>query len=193
MGQLARRAGMSLTIAVGVFFICWHPLTYLVVFWGGFTDLPRSLIARLLPWLLAGTALTVLFAVVPMFHLLRAVHYRPWTSFYQSFMTAFLLVVVAFLSSLYQVVYYPAPYGAATILIASCSMFVARAGEARAASRLSWFWTIIGLFVLRLHRWALPQGHCDKCGYNLMGNISGICPECGMSCAHEVAGVRSAS
>lgn len=24
-----------------------------------------------------------------------------------------------------------------------------------------------------------PHGHCRKCGYNLTGNTSGICPECG--------------
>ena len=24
-----------------------------------------------------------------------------------------------------------------------------------------------------------PPGHCRKCGYNLTGNVSGICPECG--------------
>ena len=24
-----------------------------------------------------------------------------------------------------------------------------------------------------------PPGHCQKCGYNLTGNVSGICPECG--------------
>ncbi|UCF32491.1 MAG: hypothetical protein JSV78_09155 [Phycisphaerales bacterium] len=24
-----------------------------------------------------------------------------------------------------------------------------------------------------------PPGHCRNCGYNLTGNISGICPECG--------------
>jgi hypothetical protein len=24
-----------------------------------------------------------------------------------------------------------------------------------------------------------PVGHCDKCGYNLTGNVSGFCPECG--------------
>jgi hypothetical protein len=25
----------------------------------------------------------------------------------------------------------------------------------------------------------IPPGHCQKCGYNLTGNMSGICPECG--------------
>jgi len=25
----------------------------------------------------------------------------------------------------------------------------------------------------------IAPGHCEKCGYNLTGNISGICPECG--------------
>ncbi len=24
-----------------------------------------------------------------------------------------------------------------------------------------------------------PPGHCQTCGYNLTGNVSGICPECG--------------
>jgi len=24
-----------------------------------------------------------------------------------------------------------------------------------------------------------PKGHCQACGYNLTGNTSGICPECG--------------
>lgn len=25
----------------------------------------------------------------------------------------------------------------------------------------------------------MPPGHCRKCGYNLSGNVSGRCPECG--------------
>ncbi len=25
----------------------------------------------------------------------------------------------------------------------------------------------------------LPPGHCQRCGYNLTGNVSGRCPECG--------------
>jgi hypothetical protein len=45
-----------------------------------------------------------------------------------------------------------------------------------------------GLFLLValltiLLRWLprrrFPPGHCRKCGYNLTGNVSGICPECG--------------
>ena len=24
-----------------------------------------------------------------------------------------------------------------------------------------------------------PKGHCQSCGYNLTGNTSGVCPECG--------------
>jgi hypothetical protein len=23
------------------------------------------------------------------------------------------------------------------------------------------------------------RGHCGECGYNLTGNVSGVCPECG--------------
>ena len=25
----------------------------------------------------------------------------------------------------------------------------------------------------------IPPGHCQKCGYDLTGNVSGRCPECG--------------
>ncbi|MHC4444904.1 MAG: hypothetical protein ACYTBZ_14425 [Planctomycetota bacterium] len=25
----------------------------------------------------------------------------------------------------------------------------------------------------------IPAGHCQHCGYNLTGNVSGVCPECG--------------
>jgi predicted amidophosphoribosyltransferase len=25
----------------------------------------------------------------------------------------------------------------------------------------------------------IPPGHCQNCGYDLTGNVSGICPECG--------------
>jgi hypothetical protein len=25
----------------------------------------------------------------------------------------------------------------------------------------------------------IPLGHCQHCGYNLTGNVSGVCPECG--------------
>ncbi len=24
-----------------------------------------------------------------------------------------------------------------------------------------------------------PPSHCPKCGYDLTGNVSGVCPECG--------------
>ena len=26
--------------------------------------------------------------------------------------------------------------------------------------------------------WGPPPGHCRRCGYNLTGNESGVCPEC---------------
>ena len=34
-----------------------------------------------------------------------------------------------------------------------------------------WLWWI--------DRRRIPPGHCRKCGYNLTGNMSGVCPECG--------------
>lgn len=34
-------------------------------------------------------------------------------------------------------------------------------------------------------------GHCQKCGYNLTENVSGVCPECGVviekACCHEIS------
>lgn len=39
---------------------------------------------------------------------------------------------------------------------------------------------IVG-FIVRViqFRRRLPRGHCQSCGYNLTGNVSGYCPECG--------------
>jgi len=31
----------------------------------------------------------------------------------------------------------------------------------------------------------IPPGHCKTCGYNLTGNVSGRCPECGSAVGHE--------
>jgi hypothetical protein len=33
-----------------------------------------------------------------------------------------------------------------------------------------------------------PPGHCQQCGYNLTGNVSGRCPECGTPCPSLSAG-----
>lgn len=33
--------------------------------------------------------------------------------------------------------------------------------------------------LLREGRPLPPPGHCWKCGYDLTGNVSGVCPECG--------------
>jgi len=47
------------------------------------------------------------------------------------------------------------------------------------------FWTLLGVsaapgvVLLWRHRRRRLPGFCRKCGYNLTGNVSGICPECG--------------
>jgi hypothetical protein len=38
--------------------------------------------------------------------------------------------------------------------------------------------TGLGIYLWRKTR-AFPEGRCRHCGYNLIGNTSGICPECG--------------
>jgi hypothetical protein len=50
-----------------------------------------------------------------------------------------------------------------------------------------WFIMVIsaimpaGLVISRRRRRKIPAGVCAMCGYNLTGNTSGVCPECGMS------------
>jgi hypothetical protein len=59
----------------------------------------------------------------------------------------------------------------------------------------AWFtWNIRYFWYLwRLIRWhgAVAQaekrhsrGHCWRCGYDLTGNVSGVCPECGEDTGH---------
>ncbi len=43
---------------------------------------------------------------------------------------------------------------------------------------------VLGLAALVFWRYdrAPAPGHCQKCGYDLTGNVSGTCPECGTPC-----------
>jgi len=43
-------------------------------------------------------------------------------------------------------------------------------------------------FLWRRGRRRIPPGHCRKCGYNLTGNVSGVCPECGVMVPLETEG-----
>ena len=52
-----------------------------------------------------------------------------------------------------------------------------------------WF-VLLVLLVLTVGAWWLdrrriPPGHCPKCGYNLTGNVSGRCSECGTAMGQE--------
>lgn len=55
------------------------------------------------------------------------------------------------------------------------------------------FWWLLSLTMLMPILWLLrrirshprPSGFCETCGYNLTGNVSGVCPECGTLIAHE--------
>jgi hypothetical protein len=55
---------------------------------------------------------------------------------------------------------------------------------------LPYFWLVLPLWIpfvivvipttyLWYYDRPIPPGHCQKCGYNLTGNVSGVCPECG--------------
>jgi len=44
------------------------------------------------------------------------------------------------------------------------------------------------LWAIRLYRtWSVREGQCPTCGYDLTGNTSGVCPECGMPATQEHA------
>ncbi len=48
-----------------------------------------------------------------------------------------------------------------------------------------------GLLWFLERRRRIPEGHCVKCEYNLMGNESGTCPECRGTRQSPVRGVRT--
>lgn len=41
------------------------------------------------------------------------------------------------------------------------------------------------IYLVRRLRPRFPAGCCAKCGYDLTGNVSGVCPECGTSVARR--------
>jgi hypothetical protein len=46
-----------------------------------------------------------------------------------------------------------------------------------------------GLLFYRDRR-LIPPGHCGECGYDLTGNVSGVCPECGLKIVVPDAGPK---
>jgi hypothetical protein len=40
-------------------------------------------------------------------------------------------------------------------------------------------WHLVIFLIVRVRRLRQCDGCCAGCGYNLTGNVSGICPECG--------------
>jgi len=52
--------------------------------------------------------------------------------------------------------------------------FVPYAGAALLTSVMPILWVL-----LCLHGFRRRNGSCPRCGYNLTGNLSGVCPECG--------------
>lgn len=154
---------------------------------------PTGLAGGYVVYLVVLGALVLLFILVPILHALRAMCLRRWAYLYHGFVAAFLLIIpldlIVFLANRNHL----GLNSTTLLLITSCLLLLARVGEAHAVSRLSWFWTIVGLFFLRLHRWALPLGHCPACGYNLHALTEPRCPECGRPFTPEEAGLAPAA
>lgn len=51
-------------------------------------------------------------------------------------------------------------------------------------------WTAVAYRHWRHPRYPPPPGCCKKCRYDLTGNISGICPECGTPVASQEQGTK---
>ena len=64
-----------------------------------------------------------------------------------------------------------------------------RGSEANLRIPTTWFVILPGAVTILLF-WRtrrLPAGLCQSCGYDLTGNTTGICPECGTPCPDSVA------
>lgn len=54
-----------------------------------------------------------------------------------------------------------------------------------------WFLSLVVLAptaMLWIRNWRVAPGHCGKCGYDLTGNVSGRCPECGTAATTRPSG-----
>lgn len=42
-------------------------------------------------------------------------------------------------------------------------------------------WPLVPIILRQIQGYSgMPEGYCQDCGYNLTGNVSGKCPECGL-------------
>ena len=79
-------------------------------------------------------------------------------------------------------VFGPSGSGVATYLLPEAHSF-ARAGNAGLVILPLWLFFVPSAYLFLVFwysdRRRLPPGHCQACGYDLIGNTSGRCPECG--------------
>ena len=59
-----------------------------------------------------------------------------------------------------------------------------------AASGLLIVWPVVGVLRWRKRRRRVAAGLCASCGYDLTGNTSGVCPECGMVVASHAKAIN---
>ena len=74
--------------------------------------------------------------------------------------------------------------GAYSGLICEGAMLLSRGRVGRPYLAIFPLWLlIIPVVAVTIAIWRFdrrpPKGHCQTCGYNLTGNVSGVCPECG--------------
>ena len=161
---------------------CWCVLVYMIA-----QALRQSVVwaTPMLVWQLMIYGIFVGAILGGQLYAIFALRRGAWGYLYHGFVAAMLTVLLFATMLLIMLSSGSAPqgYGLFTSMVAWAVLLVSRIGEARAVSRASWFGTLIGLSFLRLEKRTIPAGHCPDCAYNLAGNISGICPECGRPAA----------
>jgi hypothetical protein len=55
----------------------------------------------------------------------------------------------------------------------------------------AWFCGLLSASEYRRHLMVMPRGCCTRCGYDLTGNVSGVCPECGTPVVSANSGAQS--
>jgi len=131
--------------------------------------------------------------LLPALHAILAIRQGSWAYLYHGFTAALTTLAIMVLFHLTELLLSSGAdrsrlSGLALAFTAAVLLLIGRIGEARAISRLSWLKTSLCLLALRLHRKALPLGHCPKCGYNLFGLPTPRCPECGRPFSLEEVG-----
>ena len=101
----------------------------------------------------------------------------------------------AALGALPMLLFFVVGYGPYTVfLLPGVFLTIAVTGDAHSETGLCWvtvfnavvYGTVVaGIGWIRMRPKAIVGGKCARCTYDLTGNVSGVCPECGLRVAQD--------